>query len=91
MIVISGTLRNKIMESSANVFYLQETKKENFDLQFSLVSLLLSVLIKFDFCPSEGAFGGSWFVDGLLHTLMLLLLSLDPCCSVWPLQTTCQR
>ena len=54
-------IRNKIEESSANIFYLQETKKENFDLQFSFVSLLLSVLIKFDFCHSEGASRGSWF------------------------------
>ena len=70
------SIRNKIVESSANIFCLQETKKENFDLQFSFISLLLSVLIKFDFCPSEGAFGGSWFVDGLLHISLLLLLKL---------------
>ena len=50
--------RNKIEESSANIFYLQETKKENFDLKFSFVSFLLSVLIKFDFCSSKGASGG---------------------------------
>ena len=53
--------RNKIEESSANIFCLQETKKENFDLHFSFLSLLLSVLIKFDFCHSEGASRGSWF------------------------------
>jgi len=51
-------IRDMIKESSANIFCLQETKKENFDLLFSFVSLLLSVLIKFDFCPSEGASRG---------------------------------
>ena len=51
-------IRNKIEESSANIFCLQETKKENFDLHFSFLSLLLSVLIKFDFCPSKGTSGG---------------------------------
>ena len=69
-------IRNKIEETSANIFYLRETKKEDFNLQFSFVSLLISILIKFDFCPSKGASGGSWFVDGLLHTLLLLLLKL---------------
>jgi exonuclease III len=50
-------IRNKIEESSANIFCLQETKREAIDLQF-IQKFAPKRFDKFDFCPSVGASGG---------------------------------
>ena len=50
-------IRNKIDESDANIFCLQETKKEFFYLQFTRKFAPKKFDI-FDYCPSIGASGG---------------------------------
>jgi hypothetical protein len=50
-------IRNKIDESEANLFCIQETKKASFDLHF-IRKFAPKKFDKFDFCPSEGASGG---------------------------------
>jgi exonuclease III len=50
-------IRNKIEESNAHIFCLQETKKESFDLQF-IRNFAPKKFDKFDYCPSVGASGG---------------------------------
>lgn len=50
-------IRNKIEESSANIFCLQETKREVFDIRY-IRKFAPKRFDKFDFCPSEGASGG---------------------------------
>jgi hypothetical protein len=50
-------IRNKIEESSANIFCLQETKREAIDLQF-IRNFAPKRFDKFEFCPSVGASGG---------------------------------
>jgi exonuclease III len=50
-------IRNKIEESSANIFCLQETKRSSFDLPF-IRKFAPKRFDKFDYCPSEGASGG---------------------------------
>lgn len=50
-------IRNKLDESDANMFCLQETKRDNFDLQY-IRKFALKKFDKFDFCPSDGASGG---------------------------------
>jgi endonuclease/exonuclease/phosphatase family metal-dependent hydrolase len=50
-------IRNKIDESNANIFCLQETKKDDFDLHF-IRKFAPKKFDKFEFCPSVGASGG---------------------------------
>jgi endonuclease/exonuclease/phosphatase family metal-dependent hydrolase len=50
-------IRNKIEESHANIFCLQETKKESFDLCF-IRKFAPKRFDQFDFCPSLGSSGG---------------------------------
>jgi exonuclease III len=50
-------MRNKIEESIANIFCLQETKKESIDLQF-VRKFPPKRFDRFDFSPSNGASGG---------------------------------
>jgi len=50
-------IRNKIDESNANIFCLQETKRETFDLQ-NVRKFAPKRFDKFDYCPSVGASGG---------------------------------
>lgn len=50
-------LRNKIQESNAHIIFLQETKRETFDLRF-IRNFAPKRFDKFDFCPSVGASGG---------------------------------
>lgn len=50
-------IRNKIEESNANIFCLQETIKEDLDLRF-IQKFAPKRFDKFDFCPSIGASGG---------------------------------
>jgi hypothetical protein len=50
-------IRNKINECSANIFCLQETKREDFDLPY-IRKFAPKRFDKFDFCPSLGASGG---------------------------------
>jgi hypothetical protein len=47
-------IRNKIEESSANRFWLQETKREAIDLQF-IRKFIPKRFENFDFSPSVGA------------------------------------
>jgi hypothetical protein len=51
------SIRNKIEESCANIFYLQETKREDIDLQF-ICNFAPKRFDKFEFSPSVGASGG---------------------------------
>lgn len=51
------SIRNKIDESGANIFCLQETKREYVDLPF-IKKFAHKKFDKFDYCPSEGASGG---------------------------------
>jgi mannosylglycoprotein endo-beta-mannosidase len=51
------SIRNKIEESFANIFCLQETKREDIDLQF-IHNFTPKRFDNFDFCPSVGASGG---------------------------------
>ena len=50
-------IRFKIEECNASIFYLQETKKESFDIRF-IQKFAPKRFDKFDFCPSVGASGG---------------------------------
>lgn len=50
-------IRNKIDECGANMFCLQETKRNTFDLSY-IRKFAPKRFDKFDFCPSEGASGG---------------------------------
>jgi exonuclease III len=50
------SIRNKIEESCANIFCLQETKRENIDLQF-IRNFAPKRFDSFDFSPSAGASG----------------------------------
>lgn len=50
-------MRNKIDESEANIFCLQETKRENFDFRY-IRNFAPKRFDHFDFCPSNGASGG---------------------------------
>jgi exonuclease III len=50
-------IRNKIEESNANIFCLQETKKESIDLHF-IRKFAPKRFHRFDFSPSSGASGG---------------------------------
>ena len=50
-------IRNKIEESNANIFCLQETKRDFFDLKF-IRKFAPKRFDKFDYCPSVGASGG---------------------------------
>jgi exonuclease III len=50
-------IRNKIEKSNANIFCLQETKREIFDLGF-IRKIAPKRFDKFDYCPSIGASGG---------------------------------
>jgi endonuclease/exonuclease/phosphatase family metal-dependent hydrolase len=52
-----NSIHNKIEERGANIFCLQETKRENFDLRF-IRNFAPKRFDKFDFCPSNGASGG---------------------------------
>jgi exonuclease III len=49
-------VRNKIDESEANIFCLQETKRASFDLPF-IRKFAPKRFDKFDYCPSDGASG----------------------------------
>jgi exonuclease III len=51
------SIRNKIEESCANIFCLQETKRENIDLQF-IHNFAPNRFDSFDYSPSAGASGG---------------------------------
>jgi exonuclease III len=51
------SIRNKIEESCANIFCLQETKREIIDLQF-FRNFAPKRFDSFDFSPSVGASGG---------------------------------
>jgi hypothetical protein len=50
-------VRNKIEESSCSVIYLQETKKEAFDMSF-IHNFVPKRFDKFELIPSVGASGG---------------------------------
>jgi hypothetical protein len=50
-------IRNKLEESSANIFCVQEIKREAIDLLFTR-KFARKRFDKFDFCPSVGASGG---------------------------------
>lgn len=50
-------IRNTIDESSANIFCLQETKREQFDLRY-IRKFAPNKFDSFDYVPSEGASGG---------------------------------
>ena len=50
-------VRNKILQSSCDIFCLQETKRDNFDINF-LRKLSPNCFDCFDFLPSVGASGG---------------------------------
>jgi len=50
-------IRNKIDESNANIFCLQETNNNDFDLRF-IRKLAPKKFDKFDYCPSVGSSGG---------------------------------
>jgi exonuclease III len=50
-------IRNKIDECSANIFCLQETKRESFDL-FFIRKFAPKRFDRFEFCPYVGASGG---------------------------------
>jgi hypothetical protein len=50
-------IRNKIDESNANIFCLQETKRESFDLHF-IRNFAPKRFENFDFYPSVGTSGG---------------------------------
>jgi endonuclease/exonuclease/phosphatase family metal-dependent hydrolase len=50
-------IRNKIEESNANIFCLQETKRNSFDLR-CIRKFAAKRFDRFDYCPSEGASGG---------------------------------
>jgi hypothetical protein len=52
-----GLSQNKIEESHANIFCLQETKKESFDRCF-IHKFAPKRFDQFDFCPSLGSSGG---------------------------------
>lgn len=52
-----NAVRNKIEESNANIFCLQETKRESFDIHY-IRKFAPKRFDKFDFCPSLGASGG---------------------------------
>jgi exonuclease III len=52
-----NSIRNKIEESCANIFCLQETKREDIDLQF-IRNFAPKRFDNFDFSPSVGASGG---------------------------------
>jgi exonuclease III len=52
-----NSIRNKIEESCANIFCLQETKREVIDLQF-IHNFAPKRFDGFDFSPSVGAFWG---------------------------------
>jgi exonuclease III len=52
-----NSIHNKIEESGVNIFCLQETKRENFDLSF-IRNFAPKRFDKFDFCPSNGASRG---------------------------------
>lgn len=58
-------IRNKIEESSANIFCLQETKRSSFDLPF-IRKFAPKRFDKFDYCPSEVLLEVSWFAGLLL-------------------------
>ncbi|KAG2620940.1 hypothetical protein PVAP13_3NG233526 [Panicum virgatum] len=51
------SIRDKIIESNCDIVCLQETKKENFDLQF-IKNFCPRQVDSFEFLPSVGAFGG---------------------------------
>jgi hypothetical protein len=50
-------VRDEIEESACSVIFLQETKKENFDICF-IRKFAPRRFDKFDFIPSVGASGG---------------------------------
>lgn len=52
-----STLRDKIVESKADIVCLQETKKESFDLNF-IRKICPEGFDAFEFLPSNGASGG---------------------------------
>lgn len=52
-----NSIRNKIDESGANIFCLQETKRECFDIHY-IRNFAPKRFDKFDFSPSVGASGG---------------------------------
>jgi len=52
-----NSIHNKIDESGANIFCLQETKQEDFDLCY-IRNFAPKRFDQFEFCPSNGASGG---------------------------------
>ena len=87
-------IRNKIDESSANIFCLQETKREAFDLQYTK-KFAPKRFDKVDYCPSMGASGGilvcwasSYFSASVLekhHFAMKLAVTSAHNLDVWTL------
>jgi exonuclease III len=56
-----NSIRNKIEESGANIFCLQETKREAFDIQY-VRKFAPKCFDKFDYCPSLGGIGGNTYL-----------------------------
>jgi len=52
-----NSVKNKIEESGANIFCLQETKREMFGIQY-IWNFAPKRFDKYDYCPSVGALGG---------------------------------
>jgi hypothetical protein len=65
-------IRNKIEESCANIFCLQETKREAIVLQF-IQNFAPKIFDKFDFCPSVGASGVSSSTGPPITSRLVLL------------------